>query len=649
MMTRTILFFGCILSGVVAYTQEDKPASLDEVVITSNKYPRKQTETGKVLTVISREQLDKSGGKTLSEVLNNISGTTIVGSQSNPGTNQNVSIRGATAGNVLILIDGIPVNDPSVITNYFDLNFFAIDQIERVEILKGGQSTLYGSDAVAGVINVITRKSKNSGLHADLGLSAGSYGTAQTNIGLRQNSKRSVLSLQYGYTTSKGFSAAYDSTGQHHFDKDGYAQHNITGTWQIALTDKLKANVFGLFSRYKTDIDSSAFTDEKDYTITNQNFQGGAGLAYQIKDGAIKFNYRYNLVKRNYFDDSIFNAPNYFRSDYQGKTHFFELYGNKKWNHAELLAGVDYRQNNMSNESISVSAYGPYLSSFPDSLSKMTQVSPYASIILKADKIFNIELGGRWNSHSVYGNNFTYTINPSAFIDNKIKLFTNLYSAFKTPTLYQLFDPFSGNKDLTPERSLNVEGGVQWFVTSNFNLRGVYFYRNTKDAIEYTYSDTVSYIAHYLNVSKKIARGIELDAEYRGKKWNASANYTYTHATLQSDLDNKGFPLGRDTTINYLLRMPANVANIAVGMQVFPKFYASANAHIAGQRMEPVYGGSPLPLGSYYTIDLYLEYAATKKCKLYATFRNITDQQYFESLGYNTRRFNWTGGMQLSL
>ena len=160
--------------------------TLDEVVFIANKYPKKQSETGKVITVINRFQLDRSGGKTLGEVLNTVAGTTVIGANNNLGTNQTVSIRGASAGNVLILIDGIPVNDPSVITNYFDLNLFSIDQIERIEIMKGGQSTLYGSDAVAGVINIITRKNIKNKLGINAGVTAGSYNTFKENLGFRE-------------------------------------------------------------------------------------------------------------------------------------------------------------------------------------------------------------------------------------------------------------------------------------------------------------------------------------------------------------------------------------------------------------------------------------------------------------------------------
>ncbi|MBL0337039.1 MAG: TonB-dependent receptor plug domain-containing protein [Chitinophagaceae bacterium] len=140
------LFF--VLAAVIfssrLLAQDTTHHSLDEVVLSASKYARKQSETGKVVTVITREQLDQSGARGLGELLNGIAGTIVTGANNNAGTNQTISIRGGSAGNVLLLVDGIPVNDPSVITNYFDLNFIHPSQVERIEILKGGQSTLYG-------------------------------------------------------------------------------------------------------------------------------------------------------------------------------------------------------------------------------------------------------------------------------------------------------------------------------------------------------------------------------------------------------------------------------------------------------------------------------------------------------------------------
>lgn len=648
-MTRLFTVAFILLACCNVYSQDTiKVSSLDEVVFTTNKYPKKQSETGKVVTVIGREQLERSGGKTLAEILNTVSGTTIVGSNSNLGTNMTAGIRGGSSGNLLVLINGVPVNDPSVNDNYFDLNFISAEQVERVEVLKGGQSTLYGSDAVTGVINIITRKPGTTGTHYDFSAAAGSYGTLKGTAGIRQNAGKSQLSLQYGIVTTKGFSSAYDSTGAKDYDKDGFIEHNVTGSWQYTLGRRLKANLFGQYTWYKTDIDGTAFSDDKDFTVTTDNLSAGGGLGYELPGGNIQFNYRYNDVSRLYLDDSL-DKSSYVRADYQGRTHYLELYGNNKWKNIELLAGIDYRRNQMSSDLLSISMYGPYTTAIPDSLANMSQISPYASVILKANRVFNIEMGARMNHHSKYGNNFSYTINPNVLLHNNVKLFVNLYSAFKAPTLYQLFEPSFGNQNLDPEESFNIEAGAQVQLTKNLSFREVYFYRNTDHAIEFIYTDPVNYISQYQNISNKKAEGFEAELEYIGKIWNASANFTHIEGRLRSGFDNTGFPLGKDKTTNNLFRTPENVFNFNGGVWLGRKVYTSTTVRIAGDRLEPVYANAPVKLAKYYTVDVYGEYRVKGNIRLFADFRNITDQKYFEVLGYNTRGFNVMGGLRVTL
>jgi vitamin B12 transporter len=122
----------------------EKTQVLDEVVVSTNKYPQKQSQSGKVVTVIDAATIQRSKGKTIGELLNQQVGLTVIGSQNTLGTNQDLYMRGAGAGYTLILVDGLPVYDPSGASTSFDINLIAIDQIERIEILKGGQSSLYG-------------------------------------------------------------------------------------------------------------------------------------------------------------------------------------------------------------------------------------------------------------------------------------------------------------------------------------------------------------------------------------------------------------------------------------------------------------------------------------------------------------------------
>jgi vitamin B12 transporter len=630
-------------------TQDTTAGTLDEVILTSNKYPKKQSETGKVVTVINRQQLERSGGKSLGEILNTVAGTTIIGANNSPGTNLTASIRGSSAGNVLILIDGIPVNDPSAISNYFDLNFFNAEQIERIEVLKGGQSTLYGSDAVAGVINIITRKASSKKLNINAGLAGGTYGTFKQNVGLSGNTDKINYSIGYAHFNSEGFSSAYDSTDKAGFDKDGIDQHAVNGNINFKLSSKIQLKLFGTFNHYKTDLDASAFTDEKDYTVKNDNAQGGAGLVFNHNSGSLHFNYLFNYVSRDYLDDSTYVVSPYSvysKSLYVGRTHFAELYNNWKWTNWELLAGVDFRYNNTFQRYYSTGSFGPYE---PTPLNeKMSQISPYASVIYKTGNGLNIEAGGRLNNHSVYGNNFTYTFNPSYLIGNKVKIFANLYSAYKVPTLYQLYDVSAGNKDLKPEKGTIGEAGAEIFASKAFHLRVVGFYRDTKDAILYTY-DPNTYTSLYRNVSRQKNYGAELEANYKAGIFSVAANYTYTDGKTEARFDGTGTEIAKDTSYYNLYRIPKNAFNITIGVQATKAFYVSALLHTVDKREEFIYGALPQTLKGYSTIDVYAEYTFNKKLKAFVDLRNITNKKYFDWLGYNTRRFNFMMGINFRL
>ncbi len=143
-----------------ANAQEDSVRSkqLDEVVVTGSKTSIKQSQTGKIITVIDSETIRNNAGHTLTELLNTQAGFMLIGSNNTMGTNIENYFRGADAGNLLIVVDGVPVTDPSQISNTFDLNSIPLEQIDRIEILKGGQSTIWGSDAVAGLVQIFLRK-----------------------------------------------------------------------------------------------------------------------------------------------------------------------------------------------------------------------------------------------------------------------------------------------------------------------------------------------------------------------------------------------------------------------------------------------------------------------------------------------------------
>ncbi|MBM3432371.1 MAG: TonB-dependent receptor [Bacteroidetes bacterium] len=646
-MKKYFLFLAALVGTHLLFAQIDT-TTLETAVVTATKFERKQSETGKVLSVIDRATLERNGGKTLGEMLNTVAGVQIIGANNNPGTNNLVTIRGAAAGNTLILLDGIPVNDPSVITNYFDINFIPMDQIERIEILKGGQSTLYGSDAVAGVINIISRKPGEKKIGVNGLFSYGSWETLSQQIGVGGRTRGFNYNIQYAHTNSEGFSSARDSSGTLAFGNNGFDQHVLNSQFQFQLAPGWELQLQHRYSRYQVDLDAAGFTDERDYTSDNYNSQYGIGLSRRHRFGQIRLNYLFNRARRDYLDDSMYKSSPWIdriESRYVGNTHFIEGYGQWKLKGVELLTGADVRINQTDQWYWSTGPFGPYA---PAPLeASMKQLSPYASLLMRKGK-WNGELGARVNLHSEYGSNFSFTFNPAYRMNESLRSFVNLYTAFKTPTLYQLFDAFAGNSALQPEQSLVAEAGVEWRKANGLLTRIVGFYRNTEDAIVYTFSPT-TFIAAYKNVSRQTNYGVEMELSYQWGKWNLQTNYTYTNGSIRAAYDGTGAPIGKDTSYFNLYRIPKHAWFGELGYRLSKSIFVQTQLRYMGEREEFIYGDKPAILNGYALVDLYGEYKLNDKARLFLDLKNVTDVVYEDIRGYNTRRRNFVVGFRFSL
>ncbi|HEY9049668.1 MAG TPA: TonB-dependent receptor plug domain-containing protein, partial [Ohtaekwangia sp.] len=354
--------------------QQDSLAtsSLDEVVITATKFPKSQSETGKVLTIIDEEQLKRSAGKDISQLLNEQVGVVITGANSNPGKDKSVFLRGAGSGYTLILLDGIPVNDPSGIGGAFDLRMLPIDQIERIEILKGSQSALYGSDAVAGVINIITKKKGNKPFGVSGTASYGSYNTRKGNIGVSGITKIVDYNAGYTYFKTDGISEAKDTTGRAGFDKDGYDQNSVQLNVGFHPVKGLTLRPFLRCSKFNGKYDNGSFSDDVVPVYHSTFLNTGLSGDYAFSKGTVHVQYGRDNVKRTYVTRDYMDPNVSVSSDYQGYFDNAEVYANYDLaEHFQVLGGVNYQHHSMTSSDLKDSTLhivNPFLSFFVKNL-----------------------------------------------------------------------------------------------------------------------------------------------------------------------------------------------------------------------------------------------------------------------------------------
>jgi vitamin B12 transporter len=252
----------------------------------------------------------------------------------------------------------------------------------------------------------------------------------------------------------------------------------------------------------------------------------------------------------------------------------------------------------------------------------------------------NIEVGSRINSHEQYGNNVTYTFNPSYQVNEAWRVFGSIASGFKAPSLYQLYASF-GNKNLDPEKGTTYEAGVQ-YNQKNFTNRLVYFHRNINNGIDF---DNIQF--SYFNITKQIVSGLELESNLKiGSKFNISGNYTLIlgEENAQSRISTK------DTSYNYLLRRPKHNVNATISYTISSKWIASVTGKYVSERYDAGgYQVADVKMDDYFLLNAYTAYHFSNKFRVFADLQNVLNTTFFDIRGYNAIPFMINAGITIEL
>ena len=621
------VFFSC--ACYISYAQN--PVELSEVVIAAPKFQEKLTRTGKVVTIIDSAQIAQSRGKSIVELLQTQAGIQSVGARSAWGVNQELYVRGSNTGQVLVLMDGFPLNDPSHISQVFDWNLLDLSQLQRIEILKGGQSTLYGSDAMAGVINIVTNKNTTKNREAFASLSGGSFGYFAPTFSFQKNFKKNVITLTGSWVQAKGFSAADVPNGE----ADGFHREQFRLAWTSYLSDKGELNTQVKGSQYAANLDAGPYTDDLDYTSKAHAFSVNGQLKYAGNSSDFYARFFSDFSSRRFVDDSTYVPQNaytsYYFANYAGLSQGLEVYG-KSWlpQGIQVVYGAEYRWQNAS-QSDYYDGFG-YGYSSPEIKSELAKQSILAGFLtLQKDwHHLGLEVGGRVNRQSTFGTFSTYSLNPYWNITEKWKVFGNLYAGFKVPSLYQLFSAY-GNENLMPEKSKTTEIGIQFKNKTDF-LRMVWFDHRVRNGIGFQSKNEPPY-GQYYNIASQNSQGLEVEGNTMLGKVKISGNYTYLHGSTELQEN------GKWTVKDYLVRRPSQQFSLQISAPLAHKLSGNVTYQYVGQRIDLVYDDATFAtvqkdLSAYHWLDVSLNYQINKAISLNGMLKNVLNQSIVELYGY---------------
>jgi vitamin B12 transporter len=279
---------------------------------------------------------------------------------------------------------------------------------------------------------------------------------------------------------------------------------------------------------------------------------------------------------------------------------------------------------------------------------KQNQTGVYGAFVYRGARGFNAEVGGRLNNHSTYGSNAVFNFNPSYIIGRQFKLFANISSAYRVPTLYQLYSEYRNTfTDLQPEKGITYEGGIQYLDPKNkFNMRVAVFKRNVIDGIAF-YTDPASFRSYYVNQDKQKDWGFEIEPTVNiGDKLQVILAFSYVDGKIVTPNS------GKDTSFFNLIRRPKHVFSTSVNYQVTKQLFVSGQLRNFGKRTDvdfSSFSSKTVSLSDYTLVDLYIEYKFKRLIKLFASGRNLTNVTYSEALGFNALDRNYNAGVLFKL
>ncbi|OOF36907.1 TonB-dependent receptor plug domain-containing protein [Rodentibacter heidelbergensis] len=588
--------------------------------------PVNQDQTASSVTVLTEQDFASRNATYVSDVLKTVPGVAI-SAAGGRGALTNFYLRGADANHTVVVIDGVKVNP---VSGYgYDFGGLSLSNIERIEVLRGEQSALWGSDAMGGVIYITTKSGlyKDKPFNVDFDLGVGSHRTRDSSVTVSGYNEGFYYSVHGDSHRTSGISALsqdrFHYTAEDHTavttgganEKDKFHRDNTSARFGY---DDGSKGIELLSSHYSQTVNfDNNLTDEKHhYTRTRETLFKLGGYWGSDKD---RFKHRVAVSHIKTKSDTFG-----FNSNYEGK----------KFN-ANYQLDINFDQEGAITQGLSL--FGEYQrtdyqSSYFNNIGekKLTEKSIAAEYRLFSENDHSLSLSGRYTNSSEYENSFTGRLSGTYRFTPNLKVHASVGSAIQNPTITEYYGyngRYIGNPNLKPEKSRGGDVGVL-LETHNkqHSLDITYFHRRVENFISSEIIDFTTYISRAINLDGKTKiKGVEI--AYRGKLTDdltAYANYTYTNS--------------KESNGRTLLRRPKHTANAGLSYQITEKWGSDVNVSYVGKRTDnyfsPTYSTHRTQLPSYTLVNLGVNYQVIPNLTLYANLNNLFDKKYENTLGY---------------
>ncbi len=620
-MSRLLFVIGLMAMSCYIHGQNEelKDSLIPELIITPFKYPVDRNSSWKPTTIIEEEEIQRAVHNDLSVLLDQQAGIGVAGALSNPGKDKSLFLQGAGGEYTLILIDGIPVTDPSGIGGSFDIRNIALNQIERIEIVKGGLSALYGSDAVAGVINIITKNAHNLSNSRQLDLSYGTYKNRNASFSMTASTDQLGFILDASHTGSGGISEALDKN-QAGFDNDAFHRNAIHTKLSCSFNNQTKVTAFQRYSAYDGDYDGGAFTDSDD-TYQSRWLHAGLVSDFVVNGWNTQMSFAHHRTNRT------FDSESFGQSDFKGRFDNLEIISQSPFSSfVDLSVGFNYQRHKMLDELAVQPNPSTYL------------VSPYVSMNVRPVEGLNAGMGFRLNHHGTFGTNTNISLGANWKLNESMRIHGGLASSFKAPNLFQLYGQFGANAALEPQTGRTWNLGLSWLTQNVWDVMEIgFFNRRVRQLIIFTFPDG------YINTPVQNDHGLEWNLRKSLGRWTIDASYEYLFGEIDDQIS---------TSRENLIRRPRHQFSFSGRFRFHDSDGIELSIRRTGTREDLFFDSNTftteaITLGSYWYASLNAEFSVNQDLRFTGQINNLLDSEFQEIAGFSTMGRNVLLGVQL--